>query len=169
MYYVPKQSIIHSPQISQRNATRDAVAYDLEKKHSRNDVAVKNILVFDVDGGTFDVSLVTMEKGVFEVKAVNGDTHLGGGDFDSGMVSHFLAEFKRKHDKDISVSPRALRRLRAACERAKRNLSSTCIPKIQQLTQDFFHGKKLVKMKPHGKIQNQNSSRILRIEGESSL
>ncbi|KAJ8425944.1 hypothetical protein Cgig2_027527 [Carnegiea gigantea] len=131
-------------EVGWRNATRDAgiiaglnvlriineptaaaIAYSLEKKHSHNDVAMKNILVFDLGGRTFDVSLVTMEKGVFEVKAVNGDTHIGGGDFDSRMVSHFLVEFKRKYDKDISVSPRALGRLRAACKRAKRNLSST--------------------------------------------
>ena len=104
--------------------TAAAIAYGLEKKHSRSDVARKSILVFHLGGGTFDVFLVTMEKGVFEVKAINGDTHLGGGDFDSRMVSHFLAEFKRKHGKDISVTPRALGRLRAACEMAKRNLSS---------------------------------------------
>jgi heat shock 70kDa protein 1/2/6/8 len=75
--------------------------------------------------GTFDVSLLAIEEGVFEVKATAGDTHLGGEDFDNRMVSFFAEEFKRKHKKDLSVNPRALRRLRTACERAKRTLSST--------------------------------------------
>lgn len=74
--------------------------------------------------GTFDVSLLTIEDGIFEVKATAGDTHLGGEDFDNRLVSHFTDEFKRKHKKDLSVNPRSLRRLRTACERAKRTLSS---------------------------------------------
>ncbi|CAH9123590.1 unnamed protein product [Cuscuta epithymum] len=106
--------------------TAAAIAYGLDKKVGTGigDSGRKNILVFDLGGGTFDVSIVTIEKDVFEVKAVNGDTHLGGGDFNNRMVSHFVAEFERKHKKDISTSPRALGRLRAACERAKRNLSA---------------------------------------------
>ncbi|CAH9060053.1 unnamed protein product [Cuscuta europaea] len=107
--------------------TSAAIAYGLDKKGTvsgSGDSAVKNILVFDLGGGTFDVSIVKMEEDVFEVKAVNGDTHLGGGDFNNKMVSHFVAEFEKKHKKDISVDPRALGRLRAACERAKRVLSS---------------------------------------------
>merc|ERR1711991_1266047 len=76
-------------------------------------------------GGTFDVSVLTMEGGVFEVKATAGDTHLGGEDFDNRMVDHFAAEFKRKTRKDITTNQRALRRLRTACERAKRTLSSS--------------------------------------------
>ncbi|KAJ6428253.1 hypothetical protein OIU84_023635 [Salix udensis] len=75
--------------------------------------------------GTFDVSLLTIEEGVFEVKATAGDTHLGGEDFDNRLVNHFVSEFRRKHRKDISANARALRRLRTACERAKRTLSST--------------------------------------------
>jgi len=81
-------------------------------------------LIFDLGGGTFDVSLLTIEDGIFEVKATAGDTHLGGEDFDNRMVNHFVAEFKRKHNKDLSSNARAVRRLRTACERAKRTLSS---------------------------------------------
>ncbi|KAG5384500.1 hypothetical protein IGI04_035970 [Brassica rapa subsp. trilocularis] len=88
-------------------------------------VGEKNILIFDLGGGTFDVSLLTIEEGIFEVKATAGDTHPGGEDFDNRMVNHFIEEFKRKSKKDISGNPIALRRLRTACERAKRTLSST--------------------------------------------
>lgn len=83
------------------------------------------LLISSVCVGTFDVSLLTIEDGIFEVKATAGDTHLGGEDFDNRLVSHFQQEFKRKFKKDISDNPRALRRLRTACERAKRTLSST--------------------------------------------
>eukprot|EP00698_Gefionella_okellyi_P012992 TRINITY_DN352_c0_g2_i6.p1 TRINITY_DN352_c0_g2~~TRINITY_DN352_c0_g2_i6.p1 ORF type:complete len:667 (+),score=192.54 TRINITY_DN352_c0_g2_i6:58-2001(+) len=100
--------------------TAAAIAYGLDKKGEGE----MNVLIFDLGGGTFDVSLLTIEDGVFEVKATAGDTHLGGEDFDNRMVSHFMEEFKRKHKKDISDNPRALRRLRTACERAKRALSS---------------------------------------------
>ena len=82
-------------------------------------------VVFDLGGGTFDVSLLNIEGGIFEVKATAGDTHLGGEDFDARLLQHLSQEFKRKHKKDISDNPRALRRLRTACERAKRTLSST--------------------------------------------
>ncbi|XP_073289614.1 heat shock 70 kDa protein [Primulina huaijiensis] len=103
--------------------TAAAIAYGLDKKASR--VGEQNILVFDLGGGTFDVSLLTIEEGIFEVKATAGDTHLGGEDFDNRLVNHFVAEFRRKNKKDISGNARALRRLRTACERAKRTLSST--------------------------------------------
>ncbi|CAI9766110.1 unnamed protein product [Fraxinus pennsylvanica] len=93
--------------------------------------AVKNVLIFDLGGGTFDVSLLTIEEGIFEVKATAGDTHLGGEDFDNRMVNHFVQEFKRKNKKDITGNPRALRRLRTACERAKRTLSSTAQTTIE--------------------------------------
>ena len=108
--------------------TAAAMAYGPEKNLGRSK---KNVLVFNLGGGTFDVSLVGMEKEVFEVKSVNGDAHLGGGDVDRRMVEHFLAEIKRKHDKDISGNPRAIGRLRAACERAKRTLSSTSSTSIE--------------------------------------
>merc|ERR1712159_600127 len=103
--------------------TAAAIAYGLDKKTSS--AAEKNVLIFDLGGGTFDVSLLTIEEGIFEVKATAGDTHLGGEDFDTRMVDHFLTEFKRKNKKDISSNPRAMRRLRTACERAKRTLSAS--------------------------------------------
>ncbi|KAK9748914.1 hypothetical protein RND81_02G089700 [Saponaria officinalis] len=104
--------------------TAAAIAYCLEKKAAEIDLVKRNVLVFDLGGGTFDVSLVSVDKNSFEVKAVSGDTHLGGGDFDNRLVNHFVAEFKKKHDKDISDDPRSLGKLRVACERAKRVLSA---------------------------------------------
>jgi len=100
--------------------TAAAIAYGLDKKGKE-----KNVLIFDLGGGTFDVSLLTIEEGIFEVKATAGDTHLGGEDFDNRLVDHFTQEFKRKFRKDIADNQRALRRLRTACERAKRTLSSS--------------------------------------------
>jgi len=100
--------------------TAAAIAYGLDKKG-----AEKNVLIFDLGGGTFDVSLLTIEEGIFEVKATAGDTHLGGEDFDNRMVDFFTQEFKKKFRKDIAGNQRALRRLRTACERAKRTLSSS--------------------------------------------
>ena len=101
--------------------TAAAIAYGLDKKEGE-----KNVLIFDLGGGTFDVSLLTIEDGIFEVKATAGNTHLGGEDFDNRMVDFFKDEFKRKNrGKDISKNDRALRRLRTACERAKRTLSSS--------------------------------------------
>ncbi|KAL1221014.1 Heat shock 70 kDa protein 5 [Cardamine amara subsp. amara] len=109
--------------------TAAAIAYGLDKKGTKS--GESNILIFDLGGGTFDVSLLTIEEGVFEVKATAGDTHLGGEDFDNRLVNHFVAEFKRKHKKDIAGNARALRRLRTACERAKRTLSSTAQTTIE--------------------------------------
>jgi heat shock protein 1/8 len=85
----------------------------------------KNVLIFDLGGGTFDISLISIDDGVFEVKATAGDTHLGGEDFDNRLVEHFTKEFKRKNKQDLSDSDRSLRRLRTACEKAKRTLSSS--------------------------------------------
>ena len=107
--------------------TAAAIAYGLDKKASGE----RNVLIFDLGGGTFDVSLLTIEEGIFEVKATAGDTHLGGEDFDNRLVNHFVNEFKRKHKKDLSTNPRALRRLRTACERAKRTLSSSAQTSIE--------------------------------------
>ncbi|EFC43045.1 hypothetical protein NAEGRDRAFT_83205 [Naegleria gruberi] len=98
--------------------TAAAIAYGLNKKDE------KYVLIFDLGGGTFDVSILNIEDGVFEVKATAGDTHLGGEDFDSRMVEYCCTEFKRKYRRDVHDNPRALRRLRTACERTKRNLSS---------------------------------------------
>ncbi|CDO53804.1 hypothetical protein DV451_001033 [Geotrichum candidum] len=107
--------------------TAAAIAYGLDKKAEGE----RNVLIFDLGGGTFDVSLLTIEDGIFEVKATAGDTHLGGEDFDHRLVNHFVAEFKRKHKKDLSTNQRALRRLRTACERAKRTLSSSAQTSIE--------------------------------------
>ncbi|KAM3933918.1 heat shock 70 kDa protein-like [Leptodactylus fuscus] len=107
--------------------TAAAIAYGLDKKSCGE----RNVLIFDLGGGTFDVSILTIDDGVFEVKATAGDTHLGGEDFDNRMVNHFVEEFKRKHKKDISQNKRALRRLRTACERAKRTLSSSTQASIE--------------------------------------
>ena len=100
--------------------TAAAIAYGLDKAGGE-----KNVLIFDLGGGTFDVSLLTIDDGIFEVKATAGDTHLGGEDFDSRLVDHFAAQVQRKHRKDVRSNPRSLRRLRTACERAKRTLSSS--------------------------------------------
>ncbi|KAL0299699.1 UNVERIFIED_CONTAM: Luminal-binding protein 5 [Sesamum radiatum] len=145
--------------------TAAAIAYGLDKKGGE-----KNILVFDLGGGTFDVSILTIDNGVFEVLATNGDTHLGGEDFDQRIMEYFIKLIKKKHGKDISKDNRALGKLRRECERAKRALSkrpwallrkpwkmlvwknarlieivlvggSTRIPKIQQLLKDYFDGK----------------------------
>jgi len=140
-----KDSVITVPAYfndSQRQATKDAgiisgmnvlriineptaaaIAYGLDKKKGTS--SESNVLIFDLGGGTFDVSILTIEDGIFEVKSTAGDTHLGGEDFDNRMVDHFVNEFKRKHKKDIKGNKRALRRLRTACERAKRTLSAS--------------------------------------------
>ncbi|KZC04894.1 PREDICTED: heat shock 70 kDa protein cognate 4-like isoform X2 [Dufourea novaeangliae] len=101
--------------------TAAAIAYGLDKK-GRGE---RNVLIFDLGGGTFDVSVLTINDGIFEVKATAGDTHLGGEDFDNRMVTHFSEEFSRKFKKDLTKNKRAVRRLRTACERAKRTLSSS--------------------------------------------
>ena len=101
--------------------TAAALAYGLDKNLSGE----KNVLIFDLGGGTFDVSILTIDDGsLFEVRSTAGDTHLGGEDIDNRMVNHFVEEFKRKYKKDLKGNSRALRRLRTACERAKRSLSS---------------------------------------------
>lgn len=137
--------------------TAAAIAYGLDEMATFS--GETNVLIFDLGGGTFDVSLVTIDQGTFKVKAVGGDTHLGGEDFDNQMVKHFVAEFKLKYRKDISRNARALGRLRVASERAKRILSSTtrtsididCLyegvdfsssitrAKFEELNMDFFN------------------------------
>jgi len=108
--------------------TAAALAYGLDKK---GDGRERNVLIFDLGGGTFDVSVLSIEGGMFEVKSTAGDTHLGGEDFDNRLVNHFVNEFKRKNKKDITSNKRALRRLRTACERAKRTLSSSAQANIE--------------------------------------
>uniref|UniRef100_A0A1L8EHY8 Heat shock 70 kDa protein cognate 4 n=1 Tax=Haematobia irritans TaxID=7368 RepID=A0A1L8EHY8_HAEIR len=107
--------------------TAAAIAYGLDKKA----VGERNVLIFDLGGGTFDVSILSIDDGIFEVKSTAGDTHLGGEDFDNRLVTHFVQEFKRKHKKDLTSNKRALRRLRTACERAKRTLSSSSQASIE--------------------------------------
>jgi len=126
--------------------TAAAIAYGLDKKATGE----RNVLIFDLGGGTFDVSLLTIEEGIFEVKSTAGDTHLGGEDFDNRLVNHFVNDFKRKNKKgsysfpphlqldptansesDLTSNARALRRLRTACERAKRTLSSSAQTSIE--------------------------------------
>merc|ERR1719336_394276 len=107
--------------------TAAAIAYGLDKNKDDKSTASeteKNVLIFDLGGGTFDVSLLTIDEGVFEVKATAGDTHLGGEDFDNVLVDHFVKDFKRKNKSGLTKSNRAMRRLRSQCERAKRTLSA---------------------------------------------
>jgi len=117
--------------------TAAAIAYGLDKKDEE-----KTVLIFDLGGGTFDVSLLSIDDGIFEVKATAGDTHLGGEDFDNLLMKYFIDEFKRKHKLDISDNKRSLRRLKTACERAKRSLSSSSTASIELESlhegQDFF-------------------------------
>ncbi len=100
--------------------TAAAIAYGLDKNYDKE----KNVLIFDLGGGTFDVSLLSLEEGLFEVKATNGHTHLGGEDFDNRLVEYCAGEFRRKYSIDLKENAKALRRVRAACEKAKRALSA---------------------------------------------
>lgn len=108
--------------------TAAAIAYGLDKTKDNKE---KNVIIFDMGGGTHDVSLLTIDGGIFEVKATAGDTHLGGEDIDNRIVEHFVAEFKRKHKLDITTNPRSLKRLKTACERAKRTLSSSATTSVE--------------------------------------
>ncbi|KZS86541.1 HSP70-domain-containing protein [Sistotremastrum niveocremeum HHB9708] len=112
--------------------TASAIAYGLDKKVTGE----RNVLVFDLREGTFDVSVLTIGEGIFEVKATAGDTHLGGEDFDNRLANHFVQEIKRKNKKDLSTYTRALRRLRTACERDTRTLSSAAQTSIEGI--DFY-------------------------------
>merc|ERR1719454_1166480 len=105
--------------------TAAAIAYGLDKKTE------KNILVYDLGGGTFDVSLLTIDNGVFEVVATNGDTHLGGEDFDQRVMQHFIKIFEKKHKKDMTKDKRSMQKLRREVEKAKRALSSTHQAKVE--------------------------------------
>ena len=107
--------------------TAAAIAYGLDKKTDGE----RNILIYDLGGGTFDVSLLSLDEGIFEVKATAGDTHLGGEDFDRRLMEHCIQEFKKKHKVDISGSKRAIRRLQTACETAKKTLSGSTIANIE--------------------------------------
>jgi len=113
--------------------TAAAIAYGLDKKEGE-----KNILVFDLGGGTFDVSLLTIDNGVFEVVSTNGDTHLGGEDFDNRVMEHFIKLFKKKTGKDIRKDNRAVQKLRREVEKAKRTLSTEFNTRIE--IESFFEG-----------------------------
>jgi len=113
--------------------TAAAIAYGLDKKEGE-----KNILVFDLGGGTFDVSLLTIDNGVFEVVSTNGDTHLGGEDFDNRVMEHFMKLFKKKTGKDIRKDNRAVQKLRREVEKAKRTLSTEFNTRIE--IESFFDG-----------------------------
>merc|ERR1711937_154398 len=112
--------------------TAAAIAYGLDKKTE------KNILVYDLGGGTFDVSLLTIDNGVFDVVATNGNTHLGGEDFDQRVMEHFLKIYKQKSGKDARKNDRSVQKLRREVEKAKRALSSTQVAKIE--IESFFDG-----------------------------
>ncbi|KAJ9550060.1 hypothetical protein OSB04_022603 [Centaurea solstitialis] len=125
-----RQATLDAGAIAGFKETAAAMAYWLGK-NAADDVEEKNVLVFDLGGGTFDVSLINIDESTFEVMSTAGDMHLGGEDFDNMLVNHFVQEFKKKNKKDISGDARALRRLRTACERAKRTLSKTTQATIQ--------------------------------------
>lgn len=114
--------------------TAAAIAYGMDNKCEKE----KNILIFDCGGGTHDCTMLSIEDGVFEVKATAGDSHLGGEDFDDALVKHFMKEFKRKHSKDPSGNARTVRRLRTACEKLKRSLSTSAQATIE--IDSFFDG-----------------------------
>eukprot|EP00457_Paulinella_chromatophora_P003388 gb/GEZN01003395.1/.p1 GENE.gb/GEZN01003395.1/~~gb/GEZN01003395.1/.p1 ORF type:complete len:653 (+),score=146.28 gb/GEZN01003395.1/:127-2085(+) len=115
--------------------TAAALAYGLDKSvqaQNKSGEGERNVLIFDLGGGTFDVSLLTIDGGVFEVKATAGNNHLGGEDFDERMMQHFIQDFAKKHrGEDMTKSDRAMRRLRTACERAKRTLSSSTTATVE--------------------------------------
>jgi len=104
--------------------TAAAIAYGLDRSEKKSKEEETNILVFDMGGGTFDVSILNIQDTIFEVKATAGDAHLGGEDFDNRMLSFCISEFRRKFNTDPTRNQRAIRRLRTQCERAKRQLSS---------------------------------------------
>lgn len=129
--------------------TAAAIAYGLNDKGSE-----KNILVYDLGGGTFDVSMLTIDEGVFEVIATSGDTHLGGEDFDQRVMEHFLKIFKQKTGKDASKDKRSMSKLRTECERAKRVLSSRAETKIE--IENFFDGEDLVQTLTRARFEELN-------------
>ena len=167
--------------------TAAAIAYGLDEKVTGE----RNVLISDLGGGTFDVSLFIIEEGIFEVKATAGDTHLGGEDFDNRLVNFFVQEFKRKHKKVISSNARALRRLCTACERAKRTLSSATQTSIEidslyegidfytsltrarfeEFCQDLFRStlKPIEKVLRDSKIDKSNVHEIVLIGGSTRI
>nr|AAL68968.1 heat shock protein 70 [Chromochloris zofingiensis] len=170
--------------------TAAAIAYGLDKKGTTS--GEQNVLIFDLGGGTFDVSLLTIEEGIFEVKSTAGDTHLGGEDFDNRLVNFFVQEFKRKYKKDISSNPRALRRLRTSCERSKRTLSSSTqasieidsavrghrllllpspVPRFEELNMDLFRKcmEPVEKVLRHAKMDKGQVNEVVLVGGSTRI
>lgn len=129
--------------------TAAAIAYGLDKKDGE-----KNILVFDLGGGTFDVSLLTIDNGVFEVVATNGDTHLGGEDFDQRVMEHFIKLYKKKTGKDVRKDNRAVQKLRREVEKAKRALSAQHQARIE--IESFFEGEDFSETLTRAKFEELN-------------
>merc|ERR1712193_449489 len=129
--------------------TAAAIAYGLDKKEGE-----KNVLVFDLGGGTFDVSLLTIDNGVFEVVSTNGDTHLGGEDFDQRVMEHFMKLYKKKTGKDIRKNDRSVQKLRREVEKAKRQLSSTHTARIE--IESFFEGEDFSETLTRAKFEELN-------------
>merc|ERR1712039_833726 len=128
--------------------TAAAIAYGLDKKSEQN------ILVYDLGGGTFDVSLLTIDNGVFEVVATNGDTHLGGEDFDQRVMQHFMKVFQKKHGKDMSKDKRSLQKLRKEVEKTKRALSSAHQVRIE--VESLFEGEDFTETLTRAKFEELN-------------
>ncbi|CAL8385040.1 endoplasmic reticulum chaperone BiP [Gadus morhua] len=129
--------------------TAAAIAYGLDKKDGE-----KNILVFDLGGGTFDVSLLTIDNGVFEVVATNGDTHLGGEDFDQRVMEYFIKLYKKKTGKDVRKDNRAVQKLRREVEKAKRTLSAQHQARIE--IESFFEGEDFSETLTRAKFEELN-------------
>ena len=129
--------------------TAAAIAYGMDKKEGE-----KNVLVFDLGGGTFDVSLLTLDNGVFEVIATNGDTHLGGEDFDQRVIEHFIKVFKKKTGKDIRKDDRAIQKLRREVEKAKRALSTAHQTKLE--IESLFDGQDFSEVLTRAKFEELN-------------
>ncbi|EEY58912.1 heat shock cognate 70 kDa protein [Phytophthora infestans T30-4] len=142
--------------------TAAALAYGLDT-NAGTDGKACNVLIFDLGGGTFDVSILSIENGIFEVKSTGGDTHLGGEDFDNNMVEHLLSEFKRKNrNLDPSSSARAMRRLRTACESAKRMLSTTTSASVE--VDSLFEGVDFSSTVTRAKFESLNEELFKRCE-----
>nr|CAI39094.1 ER-type hsp70 [Paramecium tetraurelia] len=138
--------------------TAAAIAYGLDKKDGE-----KNILVFDLGGGTFDVSILTIDNGVFEVVATLGDTHLGGEDFDQRIIDHFIKVIKKKHNKDISADKRAIQKLKREVEKSKRALSATHETKIE--IEDLVDGLDFNEVLTRAKFEELNNDLFKKTTG----
>ena len=136
--------------------TAAAIAYGLDEKREEE----KNVLVFDLGGGTFDVSILSLDNGVFQVVSTSGDAHLGGEDFDNRMVNHFIMEFNRTHKMNMSQSKRAVRRLRTACEQAKVALSTTCEAYIE--LDSLFEGKDFYTKITRSRFEEMNNDLFMK-------